>query len=219
MPKTFSCDTAIIQGFFTLDNAKFWYLNFIYNFMYKCLDKTRFHFIEGDTDSMYFAISGNSEEDNNQGFKHIISDENFYNNNVYKFLPSNFYSTTQKPTFQTKLDKQLFDKKLGGLEIEKHCDSMIALAPKMYSCINDKNKPVEIRVKGVSTKVQKKEITPDHYIEAIQDKKVLEGSVNNLQLVKGIMSQIELRKNFITAAHTKYMVSDDFSTCLPLFLY
>jgi hypothetical protein len=167
---------------------------------------------------MYFAISGNSEEDNNQGFKHIISDEKFYNDNVYKFLPSNFYSTTAKPEFTNKLDKQLFDKKLGGLEIEKHCDSMIALAPKMYSCINDKNKPVEIRVKGVSTKVQKKEITPDHYIEAIQDKKVLEGSVNNLQLVKGIMSQIELRKNFITAAHTKYMVSNDFSTCLPLFL-
>jgi hypothetical protein len=34
-PRKFRCETSIIQGFFTLDNAKFWYLNFIYNFMYK----------------------------------------------------------------------------------------------------------------------------------------------------------------------------------------
>jgi hypothetical protein len=218
VPRTYSCDTAIIQGFFTLDNAKYWYLNFIYNFMYKCLDMTRIHFVEGDTDSMYFAISGNSEEDNNQGFKHVIKNKEFYNKHIYKFLPSNFYSETSKPTFKSKIAQQLFDKKLGGLAIEKHCDSMIALAPKMYSCINDENTPIESRVKGVRTAIKEKEIKPEHYIEAIQDKKVLEGSVSNLQLIRGIMSKIELRKNFITAAHTKYRVSKDFSTCLPLFI-
>jgi hypothetical protein len=223
VPRTFSCDTTIIPGFFTLDNAKYWYLNFIYNFMYKCLDMSRIHFVEGDTDSMYFAISGdpNDPEGNNQGFKHVIKNKEFYNENVYKFLPSNFYSTaTTKPTFNTKLEQQLFDKKLGGLAIEKHCDSMIALAPKMYSCINNKADdiiPVESRVKGVRTVIKEKEIRPEHYINAIQDKAVLEGSVSNLQLIKGIMSKIELRKNFITAAHTKYQVSNDFSTCVPLF--
>jgi hypothetical protein len=36
--EAFNCKKPLIQGFFTLENAKFWYLNFIYNFMYKCLD-------------------------------------------------------------------------------------------------------------------------------------------------------------------------------------
>jgi hypothetical protein len=31
---TNGCRTPLTQGFFTLENAKFWYLNFIYNFMY-----------------------------------------------------------------------------------------------------------------------------------------------------------------------------------------
>jgi hypothetical protein len=43
-PKTFSCDTCLQESYFTLDNAKFWYLNFIYNFMYRCLDMDRIHY-------------------------------------------------------------------------------------------------------------------------------------------------------------------------------
>jgi hypothetical protein len=49
-----------------LDNAKYWYLNFIYNFMYRCLDMDKIHFIEGDTDSAYWAISGDPNEDYKQ---------------------------------------------------------------------------------------------------------------------------------------------------------
>jgi hypothetical protein len=44
---------------FTLDNAKFWYLKFVYDFLYKCLDMTKVHFVEGDIDSMYMAVAGN----------------------------------------------------------------------------------------------------------------------------------------------------------------
>jgi hypothetical protein len=62
----------------------------------------KIHFIEGDTDSMYFAVAGNMHEDNSQGFKYVIKDEKFYNNNIYKFAPSGFYSTGDKPTFRTK---------------------------------------------------------------------------------------------------------------------
>jgi hypothetical protein len=42
--------------------------------MYKCLDKNRFHFIEGDTDSMYFAVAGDINQPINQGFINIIID-------------------------------------------------------------------------------------------------------------------------------------------------
>ena len=55
--KQIKCSTSLQQGLFTLDNAKFWYLNFIYNFLFKAFDTEKMHFCEGDTDSMYFAFS------------------------------------------------------------------------------------------------------------------------------------------------------------------
>ena len=54
----FNCKTLIQESVFTLDNAKFWYLTFIFKFMYRCLDRTNFHFTSGDTDSLYMVIIG-----------------------------------------------------------------------------------------------------------------------------------------------------------------
>jgi hypothetical protein len=51
--KTYTVNTAIQQAFFTLDNAKFWYLKFVYNFIYRSIDLSMIHFVEDDTDSLY----------------------------------------------------------------------------------------------------------------------------------------------------------------------
>jgi hypothetical protein len=83
----YKCQTPLQQALFTLDNAKYWFLVFIYEFMYKCLDMNKIHFIYGDTDSMYFAIAGNPEEDYNQGFKHVVINKEYYDEHVFKFLP------------------------------------------------------------------------------------------------------------------------------------
>ncbi|KAA6360371.1 MAG: hypothetical protein EZS28_044102 [Streblomastix strix] len=80
--------------------------------MYKCFDMDRLHFIEGDTDSAYWAVSGKSfseksasistesingldqcESDDSipvykQQFKHVIKDQQFYNENVKYFFSS-----------------------------------------------------------------------------------------------------------------------------------
>jgi hypothetical protein len=45
--------------------------------MEKCLYYRRFHYVEGDTDSLYFAISGDKNEDIDQRFKYIIDNEQF----------------------------------------------------------------------------------------------------------------------------------------------
>ena len=87
-PKSYKCDTPLQEAYFTLDNAKFWYLNFVYNFMYKCLDMDKIHFVEGDTDSMYFAIAGDINKDYTQGFDAVIKDVDFYNANVYSWMPN-----------------------------------------------------------------------------------------------------------------------------------
>ena len=87
--KKYNCDTPIQEGFFTLDNAKYWYLNFMYRFMFKAYDTERFHFIEGDTDSMYWAVAGDPTKPITQDFDEIIKNRKFYDKNVHEFLPDN----------------------------------------------------------------------------------------------------------------------------------
>jgi hypothetical protein len=175
---------------------------------------------------MYWAISGNENENYEQGFKYVIKDEKFYNENVYKFLPSDFYSTNNSnPTFINKLDKNIFDKKLGGLATEKQCESIIALAPKVYSCYTspkgstrillDNNKSIINKAKGVNKTIMK-EINFNDYNNVLINKEIKTGISQNLQLNKNEMEKIMLTKNSLTAVHTKYKISDDFSTCLPL---
>jgi hypothetical protein len=135
---TYGCRTPLTQRFFTLENAKFWYLNFIYNFMYKCLDMFRIHFVECDTDSMYWVVSGSELADYQQGFKFVIKDHKFYNYNIYKYAPGFYTSNFSNPTFKSEIEKIQFDKKLLRLAIEKQCENMLALAPKTYSCSNTK---------------------------------------------------------------------------------
>jgi hypothetical protein len=138
VPKTFECKTCAHEGIATLDIAKMLYLNFIYNFMYKCLDMDKVHFCEGDTDSGYFAIAGNG----NGGFQDVIKDEKFYMANIGKYLTSDFYGVkkefekdeNENLTQKGKLDKMCFEKRFGALSIEKEATNMIALASKMY-CI------------------------------------------------------------------------------------
>jgi hypothetical protein len=100
---TYGCRTPLTQGFFTLGSAKFWYLNFIYNFMFKCLDITRLHFVEDDSDSMYWAVSGCKTEDYQQGFKFVIKNHKLYNDNIYKYAPGFYTSNFSNSTFKSKI--------------------------------------------------------------------------------------------------------------------
>jgi hypothetical protein len=104
----------------TLDNDKYLHVNFIYNFMYKCLDMKCLHFIKSDTNSIYWAVVGDSEDGIHQGFKHVITDEEFYEENIYTWLPD----------LKKGYGEQ---KKMLGFCIENEGSEMIVLGPKCYS--------------------------------------------------------------------------------------
>jgi uncharacterized membrane protein YcaP (DUF421 family) len=55
----------------------------------------------------------------------------------------------------------------------------------------------------------------DDYLEVYKARSVKPGTNTNLQMHKGIMSKITMRKNMLTDTHTKYKVSSDWSTCMP----
>jgi hypothetical protein len=101
-------------------------MNFYYEFLDKCLDTDRFHFIICDTDSMIFAVSG----DPNNGFEGIIKDREYYDKWYGSWFP----------------DK----KQLMTLQYEHCCFNMVALAAKNYH--EDDGNEGKIKLKGVTKK-------------------------------------------------------------------
>ena len=198
-PKSYKCDTPLMEAYFTLDNAKYWYLNFYYNFLNKCLDMNKIHYIESDTDSLYLAIAGNPNEGNDQMFKHVINDEEFYNKHVYEWLPD--------PS------KDVYDeKKILGLAVEKYGDSAVALAPKCYTVFNHDGITKSLKLKGVSLK--KNKIISSDYKDVIDNQSVKSGRNISLQLKNGQMSKVFITKNALTMTHTKIVVLSN-QSCAP----
>jgi hypothetical protein len=107
-----------------------------------------------------------------------------------------------------------FEKKILGFAIEKRCESMIALASKMYTCFNG-NVTVKTACKGYGGAASK--LAHSDCNKVYSERTTLTGTNDNFQLHNGIMSRVRITKNILTAAYTKYKVSEDFSTCIPLF--
>jgi len=197
----YNCNTCLHCAFFNLDNAKFWYLVFIYDFMYRCLDMHRLHFIEGDTDSMYWAVAGDPSLPNTQTFQAIITDKAFYDEHVFKFAPYNFYvgDETKRPIVTTPAERKAHEKKLMGLAIEKQGDNMVALSPKCYTCFNEETKAV--RCKGLNTKQNK--LSHQDYCDVLFNDKIVRGVNKGFQCKDGVMTRVFTTKIGLSGVHTK----------------
>ena len=196
--KSYEIKTPVQCALFTLDNAKYWYLNFIYNFMNKCLDMTKVHFVEGDTDSMYFSVAGSLDESEKQGFKYIIKDEKFYNEHVFKWLPYDFYCTDEsyRPKLTTKEEQIKHEKKLLGCAIEKTGYNIVALGPKCYTTWGngeDELYRLSLKLKGVSLSTNK-HINSNSYLEIIENKNIINGT-NYLLQYRRIDQKLQTQSN------------------------
>ncbi|KAA6375763.1 MAG: hypothetical protein EZS28_028710 [Streblomastix strix] len=176
-------------------------MNSSYGSDVRCLDSSKFHFVYGDTDSMMIAVAGNPNKDYNQGFSEIIIDQQFYDENFYKFFPD--------PS------KGVYDeKKLLGV-VYKHCgSSLIALAPKNYWLLEDLDKkhPQTVKLKGLNLK-SNPQINKDAYEDNIRNGTVVQDKNISLRLHQRKMSLIEVFKNGITGTHTKMIVLPNQCCC------
>jgi hypothetical protein len=162
------------------------------------------HFIEGDTDSAYWAVAGNSEDDIHQGFKHVVLNRELYDEHLYDWFPRPDGNTHEK-------------KKLLGLCIEKEAENCIALSPKCYTLFNGtimlteqqviETKRITIRMKGVSSR-KNKQITCQDYLRALLGSPV-QGCNMSLQVKDGQMKKISVTKNALTCIHTKMVVLEN----------
>ncbi|KAA6398173.1 MAG: hypothetical protein EZS28_006296 [Streblomastix strix] len=195
-PRQFKCNKPLQEAVFTLDNSKFWYLNFVYNFLYKCIDVDRVHFCNMDTDSMYLAIAGSQIEGYKQGLKYVIKDQLFYDNHYKEWLPLDNCTIAE-------------EKKLLGLTIESLGENIVCLAPKCYSLYNGIEQNDDLvslvnRMKGVSEK--KVNLTTNDYIKCLNDGCNINETTNNLQMKMGVISMISMEKSALTGIHNKMIV-------------
>ena len=199
-PKTYGCRTCLQESFFTLDNAKFWYLNFIYDFLFKCLDCEKLHFTSGDTDSVYFAVAGDMNRHGEQGFEAIIKDKCYYDKHVFNYMPN--------PDIGTTAD----EKKILGACVEKYGDNQIALCPKCYTIWNDNNETKSLKLKGVSKKTN--DIKFADYKNVIDNGTTVVGKNINLLMRKNQMTRVTVNKNALTGFHNKMIVLKS-ESCAP----
>ena len=200
MPRTFKCNTCLQEAFFVLDNAKYWFLVFYYDFLCQALDTNKFHINTVETDSYYFSVAGDMNDSIDQGFKHVIKNEKFFNNNYFKFMPN--------PSINDIYDS----KKLLGACVEKVGECQIALCPKCYSLFNKNGLTKSLKLKGVSLK--KNNIKSSDYKEVIDEGIIKRCKNVNLQMIKNKMSKITVSKNALTGKHTKMIVLPN-QSCLP----
>ncbi|KAA6383853.1 MAG: hypothetical protein EZS28_020623 [Streblomastix strix] len=107
------CNTCLQVAYFVLDSAKFWYVNFIYNFMNKAYDMNKMHFVQGDTDSLTWAISDNLNRGPDQLFEEVIKDQGFFD--TYKDCV--YTDNGQKQILHIGVEKQdCFERCYFGLE-------------------------------------------------------------------------------------------------------
>ncbi|KAA6398031.1 MAG: hypothetical protein EZS28_006441 [Streblomastix strix] len=160
------------------------------------------HFCEGDTDSAYWAICGNTNEDFTQQFNAVIKDIDFYNDNAKYFFPT--------------IKGNVYDeKKILGLAIERQGPSMIALAPKNYMIFKNYCDDSKIKLKGVNQKTNK--ITKEQIVDCVYEGKITKCTNMRLGQKNHKMSQLSIEKNGITGIHTKMVVLSDQSCCPYIF--
>ncbi|KAA6358893.1 MAG: hypothetical protein EZS28_045580 [Streblomastix strix] len=160
---------------------------------------SKLHFIEGDTDSSYWAISGKQvkkvyqdgqcvnqqeyEDNLHQGFNYVIKDKQFYDTNSKYFFP-----TIQGDKFD--------EKKLLGLAFENEGDEMYALASKNYYIHTFKrNSLVDvIKLKGVNLK--QNNINKQDIIDNLDNGKITQGTNMRLGQINEQLQEGDVSKQY-----------------------
>ena len=149
--KSISMNLPVQIGFFVYQYAKLRMLEFYYDFIDKCIDRSDFEYCEMDTDSAYVALSGESVDD-------IIKPElrAEYERVKFAWFPRDYND-----------EVSAFDKRTPGLfKTEFKGDGIIGLCSKMYFCFNESE--AKFSCKGVNKYTNA--INKDTYLRVLRTK-------------------------------------------------
>jgi basic membrane lipoprotein Med (substrate-binding protein (PBP1-ABC) superfamily) len=173
---------------------------FYYEFLNKCMDMNKIHAIEGDTDSLYFAVAGDPTKGIHQGFRYAVKNRGFYHKHYYEWLPN---------PWQGKEN----EKKLGGVAVENEGDFLIACAPKNYTIgVLEETEKAKKKMKGCSEK-RNSHITAQSYMDNIENGTIINAENCGFLVKRGQTTKVSTSKVAITGIHTKMIVLENECCC------
>jgi hypothetical protein len=118
------------------------------------------------------------------------------------------------PSKWDSLELMKFNKRFGGLAIEKFALNMVARASKMYAIWGRGGCKESSKAKGVGQKFKH-----ERCLEVLEKETVVKGENTNLVKRGAEINKVKVLKRALTAIYTKYRVFDDNSFCYPLFVH
>ncbi len=196
-PRTLEYKTPATIGHIILQNAKFYLLSFIYDFLHKFLDRSTFEFMFCDTDSAYFQLSASTIR---ECVKPDMLKE--FDKFIYDYLVD--CSTLQRRK-ETRREP-------GRWCLETEGKVCIALSSKCHFISKEKGRNTGIKVcsKGVSKRRNWNVLTREMYERALFDRSApLTDTTNAGFLAKHThMLTYLCKKNAISAYYAKRKVLD-----------
>jgi hypothetical protein len=186
--------------------AKLKMAQFYYDFLDKYIDREDFQLIEGDTDSLYYALSTDTIDD---AVRPELKEE---------------FSLIRDQWLVKQDDKGKFDAydlRTPGLFKKEHgAIAMVALCSKSYCTIGEEGELPKLSAKGTQKKRNRALLVFDNYLKALKKKarKIDMGSNSGFRMADGMMRTYACRKNSLTDYYDKRIVgSDGVSTYCPPF--
>jgi hypothetical protein len=194
-------------GMFILNYAKLRMLDFHYNFVDKCIDRSDYQLCEMDTDSSYMCISEENIED-------AVKPEMkaYYQNQLTGFCRDDAPNDRWLP--RTCCEKHIkYDKRLPGLfKTEYTGDEMISLCSKSYVVRSDNG--VKFSAKGINKR--NVEDPFNVFRRVLETQKAESGTIKGFRVKdNGISTYIQERKGF-SYFYCKRIVLDDGINTVPL---
>ena len=186
-------------GFFVYQYAKLKMLAFYHDFIDKYVDRKDYQLMYMDTDSGYFAFSGDCIDDI---VKPEMRDE--YLKIKHEWLPRDGCP-----------ERSLIDKYTPGLfKVEFVGTEMICLNSKTYFCSNDESGAAKYSCKGVSKRLNK--VKKELYAEVLRTQKSKSGTNKGFRLVDGNMWTYTQKRSAFTYYYIKREVLEDGVSTRPL---
>jgi hypothetical protein len=217
-PESAACKKPLQTAYATLSNAKYWFIRFVYGFMYKCLERSRFHFCCCDTDSYMWAVAGTGEREKLLRERILLSLTEKGKEKIMKKIVPHFEEIIVDKEFYYANYPLWFPRKktLMTLEYEHCCYNLIALAPKNYW--TDDGVSQIVKTKGVSVRGElNKHINGQAFKACVEEGAIIGAENYVLRTKEHKMTKQILKKTGLSGVVTKSVVLEN-QACVP-FIY
>ena len=197
-------------GYFILQYAKLRMLQWYYDCLLHYVDKSDFEYLEMDTDSAYFAISGESLSDVVKPEMKEEFQQQLFGNCNSTVAEKDVWFPRQCCEIHAKYDRRT----VGLFKLEAEGNEMIALCSKTYLLQQEKNEDYKMSCKGIQKKVVKSPL--EIFQHVLTSKKSVSKTNIGFRTRENSMATYQQEKTGFSYTYVKRKVSEDGIHTIPL---